>query len=234
MNAVDDARAVLRGLSGSERLAYLRTHSGLPGPRANLTLAAAFAEEARDDEVRSLLTSDEEYLRFCGTVALGPRLAEAPSPEVLAHLRRDATDDRWRIREGVAIALQRVGDDNPDRLRSIVLDWASDPDPLVLRAAAAAICEPRLITDPAGAAVALEVCRRATATVASWPATQRRGPKLRVLRQGLGYCWSVAVAADPQQGLPAFAQLEQQAATDADVAWIVRENRRKKRLSRLL
>jgi hypothetical protein len=52
-----------------------------------------------------------------------------------------------------------------------------------------------------------------------------------VLRQGLGYCWSVAVAGDPELGLPAFEELP---LDDPDVAWVSRENRTKKRLARLL
>ena len=53
-----------------------------------------------------------------------------------------------------------------------------------------------------------------------------------MLRQALGYCWSVAVAADPDAGLPLFHVLE--AHPDRDVAWIVRENSRKARLTALL
>ena len=39
-------------------------------------------------------------------------------------------------------------------------------------------------------------------------------------------------AADPDRGLPVFTALAEQ--DDPDVAWVVKENRRKKRLSRLL
>ncbi len=77
------------------------------------------------------------------------------------------------------------------------------------------------------------MCRRATASLAARPPAERRDPDVRTLRQGLGYCWSVAVAADPVPGLAAFADLES-AADDAEVAWIVRENRKKKRLAALL
>jgi hypothetical protein len=53
---------------------------------------------------------------------------------------------------------------------------------------------------------------------------------VRVLRQALGYCWSVAVAALPAEG---FARLERWAAADdPDVRWLVRENLRKSRTRR--
>jgi hypothetical protein len=70
-----------------------------------------------------------------------------------------------------------------------------------------------------------------TAALAARPAGARRDPGVRTLRQALGYGWSVAVAADPAGGLPAFRSLD---TGDPDLAWIVRENSRKARLSGLL
>ena len=115
--------------------------------------------------------------------------------------------------------------------RQAILDWVEDQDPLVQRAAAAAICEPRLLRTPASAAVAVRVCQRATDLLSLRPADTRRDGDVRTLRQALGYCWSVAVAADPEPGLAAFQDLD---ISDPDVAWIVRTNLTKKRLARLL
>jgi hypothetical protein len=130
------------------------------------------------------------------------------------------------------MALQRLGDADLPRLLAVVADWVDDPHPLVQRAAIAAVCEPRLIRTPVAAVVAIDVCRRATSSLAARPSTERRDPDVRTLRQGLSYCWSVAVAAEPRPGLAAFADLEE--VDDPDVAWIVRENRKKKRLAALL
>lgn len=63
-------------------------------------------------------------------------------------------------------------------------------------------------------------------------ADERRDAGVRILRQALGYCWSVAVAADPGAGLPRFLALS--ASDDRDVVWIVRENHKKARLAKLL
>jgi hypothetical protein len=60
----------------------------------------------------------------------------------------------------------------------------------------------------------------------------RRSDEVRSLRQALGYCWSVAVAADPRSGLTRFTALE--SSDDADVRWIARENAKKARLAKLL
>jgi hypothetical protein len=109
---------------------------------------------------------------------------------------------------------------------------ASEPDPLVQRAAVAAVCEPRLLRDPAFARRALVLLERVTAGLAGQPVARRRDASVRTLRPALGYGWSVAVAALPPEGLAAFARLE--SSDDPDVVWIVRENRKKQRLKRLL
>ena len=130
------------------------------------------------------------------------------------------------------MALQRVGDSDVQRMLDIVTDWANDKNPLVQRAAAAGVCEPRLLRRSEAAATAIEVCDRTTRSLAARPPDERRDSGVRALRQGLGYCWSVAVAADAAGGLPRFHALAQLA--DPDVAWIVRENSKKARLAGLL
>ena len=236
MSRLADYRADLRGLPRAEWAHFLTQHSGLPGPRGNIELAQAFADECDPGLADEMLATDDEYLVFCGVVGLGRQLAERSgsdaADELAERLRGYAADSRWRVREAVAMALQRLGDADLPRLERLVTRWAADDDPLVQRAAAAGICEPRLLADPHSAATALEVCAVATEALAAVPSDQRRDPAVRSLRQGLGYCWSVAVAADPHHGLPRFAALAETA--DPDVAWIVRENRRKNRLARLL
>lgn len=231
MSRRDDHRATLRSLSPDAVPAYLTAHSGLPGPRANLELLDAFGDVGDAGLVRRLATDPDEYLRCCGIVGLGRLLTEG-ADELAGELREHACDSSWRAREAVAIALQRVGDTDPARVRAIVADWVQDERPLVRRAAIAAVCEPRLLTDPTTAAAALDACTAATAGLVATPTDERRRADVRTLRQALGYCWSVAVAAAPAHGLAAFAALRR--GTDPDVAWVVRENLGKARLRRLL
>lgn len=215
---------------------YLRANSNLPGPRGNLELAHAFADWAPDELVEALRSEDtehDEFVDFCVVLALGERLARAPDPGLVTALHEHARDPRWRIREAVATGLQRVGDRDLLRLVSLVDGWVLEADPLVRRAAIAAICEPRLLTTQPGASGALRACQAATRTIAEALPDERRTVGMRVLRQALGYCWSVAVAADPGPGLTAFAAL-QAVEDDPDLAWIARENLRKARLQRLL
>jgi len=231
MSRRDAYRAQLRALPRPKWPAYLREHSGLPGPRANLELVQAVGDETDRVTSDALLESDEEYLVLCGTVALGRFLVEG-EPTVEVRLRNQARDKRWRVREGVALALQRLGDADPARLFELADRWAADDDPLVQRAAVAGVCEPRLLTTPAAAARAVAVCEKVTEALVARPAAGRRGEGVRALRKALGYCWSVAVAANPVAGLPRFQALRR--SPDPDVQWFVKENAKKARLAALL
>jgi hypothetical protein len=223
----------LRHVPVDELASFLTARSGLPGARGNLELADAFAAIADRSTILRFADLEDEYLRFCGTEAVGRLILEEPEDASLCSLiRRRATDDLWRVREGAARALQIVGDADGARLRTIVAEWVADADPYVRRAAVAAICEPRLLSDAATQAAAFAVCCRASESITVLPATERKTPGVRNLRQALGYCWSVAVAADPDSGIPAFERLR--AVEDPDIRWIVASNLTKARLRRHL
>lgn len=130
------------------------------------------------------------------------------------------------------MALQRACDDDLERGFVVAERWAGDVDPLVRRAAVAAVCEPRLLRTRPFATRALRLVDSVTAHLARLPTAERRTPAVRTLRQALGYGWSVAIAALPPEGLALFAKL--QTSADPDVSWIVRENGKKTRLRRLL
>jgi len=220
--------------AASDRIAYLRANSHLPGPRSNLELLAAAAEEVdrpwADEWAAARVGPDptDVFVISVALVALG-RFAAAGSSDPVALLRRRAADDQWRIREAVAIALQRLGDDRPDELARICVEWSEPGDLLVARAAVAAVAEPRLLRTPTAVEAALEVMDRATKLVVS--SSDRRSEPVRVLRQALGYAWSVVIAADPGRGWPRFVAWSKR--DDPDIAWLVRENLKKNRLVRL-
>jgi hypothetical protein len=231
MTVRDDHRARLAVLPADGWDAYLAAHSGLPGPRANLELIQAVADEGDADRFLRYAASEDEYLACCGTVGLG-RLLAGGDASVTSELHRLAGDERWRVREAAAMALQRVGDADPDAMLTLAERWADDPSWLVRRAAVAGPCEPRLLRVPATVERVLAVLDTVTAAVETAPPEQRRHSGLRALRKGLGYCWSVAIAAAPQVGLPRFARW--QGSDDADVQWIVRENLKKNRLRKVI
>jgi hypothetical protein len=151
----------------------------------------------------------------------------------LQTLRSLASDPRWRIREAVAIALQRWGDADMPGLLAAMADWAAG-NPWEQRAAAAALCEPRLLKDPEHAAATLRILDEITARFArplGFPKTLRVSDAHKTLRQGLAYCWSVAVAALPDAGKPLMEKWL--ASPDPEVRWIMWENLKKNRLVRM-
>lgn len=210
--------------------------SGLPGPRGNLELAQAAADEGSLEQFeawlewtpeRAPVNSPYEFLAFCGAVGLGRLLAEGQAQH-LARLRGLASDSRWRMREAVAMALQRLGERDMQALLNAAADWA-EGRPYEMRAAAAGLCEPALLKDDGVVRRTLEILDRITTRLAGWG--ERANPEFSSLRQALGYCWSVAIAAGLPQGRPF---LERWAASpDRDVRWMVKENLKKNRLIRL-
>jgi hypothetical protein len=228
-HAIDTHRAALRDLT--DWMPYLTANSGLPGPRGNLELVAACGEEADQVRAEELIATGDEFATVCGTVALGRWFGEGDDRH-LDVLHTAAADERWRVREGAAMAVQRAADTDPERAFALAEQWATDPDPLVRRAAVAAVCEPRLLRDAPYARRALALLDAVTDDLAARPLDVRRTPHWRTLRQALGYGWSVVVAASPDDGLAVFERLSR--FDDPDVRWIVRENRKKARLQRVL
>ncbi len=233
MAKADEYRNKLNALENWD--AFLLKESGLPGPRGNLELAQVVADEGDQELFERYLAYDAdkaptnspyEFLAFCGVVGLGRLLAEGRT-ELLAILRLCASDRRWRMREGVAMALQRLGDADMSALIQAMKTWSTGT-PLEQRAAAAALCEPRLLGQAKHARAALRILDKITASLRK--VEDRKSEDYLALRKGLGYCWSVAVAALPDEGKPAMEKWL--ADTNPDVRWIMKENLKKNRLAR--
>jgi hypothetical protein len=215
---------------------FLKKHSGLPGPRGNLELAHAaadcgtarqFREWLKYDARRAPTNTPGEFVAFCGVLGHGRLLAEG-GDQAVTILRRAASDPRWRVREAAATGLQRQGAADMGKMLRVVEPWARGT-PLEQRAAAAAGCEPRLLHEPKHARRVLRMLDRITLSLAR--AQDRRTAEFRVLRRGLGYCWSVAVAALPEVGKPMLEKWSE--SRDPDVLWVVRANLGTARLARM-
>ena len=237
MSSIETYRAALTALPAADWEPYLLAHSNLPGPRGNLELAAAVADLGTEAQFRRWASLGPDvapentpgcFLAFCGVVGLGAMMArgagrgEVPSPGLpyrdaggepggatppLRTLRTLASDPRWRIREAVAMALQRWGDADMAGLLAAMTDWAAG-NPLEQRVAAVALCEPRLLRQPEHAAAVLHILDEITASIPQ--VTDRKTDAFKTLRQGLGYCWSVAVAALPDDGQAVDGELARQ------------------------
>jgi hypothetical protein len=129
------------------------------------------------------------------------------------------------VREGVAMALQRIGRESMQHLVAEMQVW-SGGDPFEQRAAAAGLAEPELLREPSNAVEVLAILDRITTSVAA--TEDRRHEGFRVLRQAMGYCWSVAAAAAPDNARAYFEKWLR--SSDKDVAWIMKSNLDKARM----
>ncbi len=224
-------REALRALPRADRAAYQDRHSGLPGPRADLGLLQAAADTGDAEWFEELADSPDKFRVAAGAVGLRRLLADGPDDRALRLLHALASDPRWRVREGVAMGLQRLGDaDLPCCGR-----WPGGGPPTRIRSCSV---RPRPTSANRGccgpASPPPSPSTSAGRSPRRWPGAPRGSaapPGVRSLRQALGYCWSVAVAADPGTGLPRFDALTDD--SDPDVAWIVQENGKKARLARV-
>jgi hypothetical protein len=234
MKKVDHYRQTLRTLEDWDY--FLLEKSGLPGPRANLELVWAVADEGDESLFLRFLAlgpeeaptnSPQEFLALCGVVGLG-RLLSDGRWEVLEMLRHHAADPRWRIREGVRMALEQLGRNDMESLLREMEVW-SKGSLLERRAAAAALCEPQLLREEGHARRVLRILDEITWSLCS--VEDRKSAEFKTLRKALGYCWSVAVVALPHEGKQKMEKWF--ASDDKDVMWIMRQNLRKKRLTRM-
>jgi hypothetical protein len=172
-------------------------------PRGNLELAHVVAQAGNKKLFRQLLAFEGEentpevFLVFRGIMGLG-KLA-ATEPMLFGQLREYASDPRWRIREAVATGLQLSGDQNMDLLLEEMQTW-SKGNWHEKRAAAAGLAEPRLLKGAKYAKKALQILDRITRSMESSP--DPKEDSFKILRQAMGYCWSVAIAALPEAGKP--------------------------------
>ncbi|HYF83498.1 MAG TPA: hypothetical protein VEB00_10790 [Clostridia bacterium] len=215
---------------------YLKQESGLPGPRGNLELIYAVAEVGNEEQFLHLISftpelapvnSQEEFLSACGTVGLGRLVAEGKS-KYLGLLRSFASDPRWRTREGVAMALQIYGEEHMDELINEMKDWA-EGSYYEKRAAAAALCEPKLLNQKGQVFNVLQILDTITKSIVNVENTKDEG--FVALKKGLAYCWSVAIVYNFDEGKKMFERWI--GCQDKDINWIVRENLKKDRLRRI-
>ena len=207
-------------------------NSGLPGPRGNLELAHAVAQEGSQKHFEHFLTyhaeenTPEVFVFFCGVMGLG-KLAVGKT-ELFNRLREYASDPRWRIREAVATGLQLTGDQDMDLLLTEMKKW-NKGNWYEKRAAAAALAEPRLLKQSKHSKQVLAILDRITASMEK--DDNSRDASFKVLRQAMGYCWSVAVAALSDEGKPMMEHwLDSE---DKDIQWMMKENLKKNRLVKM-
>jgi hypothetical protein len=210
----------------------LLTHSGLPGPRANLSLLYSFAKIATEKEIKECLSfyrddlhnSPEEFVVVCGIVGYC-FLNRHDIGGTLHRLRPYASHSSWRIREAVAIGIQEIAVGNMDRIIEGLSDWMNG-NAFEKRALVASLCEPKLLKEELYNLKILSYLDRLTREFEKIP--DKLDDKQESLRKTLGYGWSVLIIHLPVHGRSAF---EKMAVSDnRNIQWIIRENLKKKRL----
>jgi hypothetical protein len=219
-------RALDEAIAGDARALYelLARVGGLPGPRANAGVVAAFANEcsARGARADALVTkmatldvdaapgaSKYEIIPMCGVAALGARAAtDAAAMRALATLHDCAEDLRFRVRDGVAEALARIGE---ARGEALVHDLASWMDGYFHAAAVLrAMTDPKWLTRIGSAGAVVERLDEGFELVKNAPRAAARYPGFKSLIEVL--CVAPAEAA-ARFGVPVFEMLARWSAT---------------------
>lgn len=224
-------------LSGTQDwIQYLHDNSNLPGPRANLELMRAAVDVADETFIKQCVAFDEyvaptnspgEFVAMCGVVGLGKLISQGKL-EYYSQLRMRASDLRWRVREGVAFALQMVGEGDFDGLTTELNNWKSG-NPYEKRAVVAGLCEPSLLKRQESAETVLDILKEIMESV---PRIDNKSDEaFKALKKGLGYGLSVAIVAYPEKGKQVFETLLSN--RDKDVQWILKENLKKNRLLKM-
>lgn len=244
---------VERALMGHERPLefYLREHSRLPGPRANLELAndvsslLAASVSKMPDAVRALINrfangnremvasnTPDEFVMLCGIIAFGTCTTAYPAwrNDTFDLLKHYACSGNWRVREAVTMAYQQLLGGAPQETMAQLLALASKGTYLQQRAAIAAVAEPSLLYSNEVLTVAIQLQQHVVERMRNVAALDRKSEDFKVLRQALGYTLSVVTAAAPE---PGFALMRECATWgDKDITWALRENLKKKRLAK--
>jgi len=231
----------------SKIIGYLISNSNLPGPRGNLELAGVFAEVVEEHLVKApgrlwtlcqelteyspddAPTNDpKEFLPFCGSLATGAIGSVSPTyfQQAMSRLRELAEDPRWRMRESVAMGIQRLMEKQSQKTLKELETWIVKDKWLAMRAVAAGVAEPALLKNQHTATSALKLHEKIFARILA--AKDRKSDAFKTMKQGLGYSLSVVVRETPSEGFPYIRQLVK--TQDTDILWITKENLKKNRL----
>jgi hypothetical protein len=219
-------RALDEAVRGDTRALYelLARVGGLPGPRANAGVILAFSNECAargkttDVLVMKMATLDVdaapgaskyEIVPMCGVAALGARAASDPTAmRAIATLHDCAEDLRFRVRDEVAEALARIGEQRGEALVHDLAHWMDGyfHAAAVLRALANA----RWLTKIAAPTAVIERLDEAFELAKNAPRAVARYPGFKSLLDALAIA---PVEAAARFGVPVFDMLAKWAET---------------------
>jgi len=185
---------------------FLSLHSGLPGPRGNITLAAEASKliaekwEAEKPFLRSLVTgwasSGDEYLMFVAHMALGYVLRVSPEEAdwAVPILHEGNFSKPWRAREGVTFALEALLDGRCGFTLDLIDSWCADRQPILVRNAIVALAHPAQLRESVEQLDALKKYNGVGMGLVAEAVDAT--PDLAMLGRSLGFTLSVAAEAD--------------------------------------
>jgi len=212
---------------GAELLQVLEKESKLPGPAANLSLLGQFIKEATPEQVTLCLSaldkkpdanSPATFVAMCGVAA-------SSNPEIF---KKAANSDNWRIRESAVIGLQNLGLKDLEKLYSIFDSW-ENANLLEKRCIAATLCEPALIKTEEKAEKILNVLKEYMEIIEL--EKNVKSEEYKVFKKTMGYCISVAVAANPKKGKEFFEDWMR--SPSSEIRWVLSDNLKHNRLRKM-
>lgn len=229
---------------------YLVSNSNLPGPRANLELASAFADyfdtwKGNDKLLEFLFelanissldapTDDpREILPFCAVQAFGSLYLKVDEPQrlqILDTLKKAMNDRRWRMREAIAMSFQRIAEKDFHVVQELFTSLYPGSGFLEKRAFIAALAHPPILKSRENVLFCLKISEDILNEIISLDENQRKSEEFTVLSKGLEYAISVFVENLPEEG---FDMLKRFAAVgNKDIKRILKSNLGKARLTK--
>jgi len=201
---------------------FLLENSNLPGQRANLGLASCFADFfGRDnlgksnismlDSWSSMSATDapvnnpKEFLPFCAIQAFGALYSHADlhrKNAILKLLKQSANDERWRMRESVAMAFQRIAENNLSTIEEIFSSWLKQKTTgAEKRAILVALAHPCVLKgNKKHVKYCLQISDAILTEISTYKDSQCRTDDFLILLKGLEFTVSVFIAQLPVEG----------------------------------
>ena len=229
----------------------LISNSNLPGPRANLELAYAFADCLKtmryiDDSLWKVLNewvgisaedtpsdSPKEFIPFCAIQALGAIFTFADSEKkskIIEIIKAAANDSRWRVREAVAIGLQWIEEEDFSESEEFFDKWINEASLLERRAIIAALAHPPILKDQDNVRFCFKITEIVLSDLIKLGKEVRKSEEFRVLRKGLEYAISVFVVNLPKEGFEFMKKWAQK--DDPEIRKVLKSNLGKSRLTK--
>lgn len=229
---------------------FLVSESNLPSRRANLELAYSFADCFQILKINDIqwnllnkwidlsikdasVDNPKEFLPFCAIQTFGslyPHCDTKRKEYIINILKSYANDKRWRIREAVAMAFQRIAENNFIIINEIFSNWIVNATLLEKRAIIATLAHPPILDNKDNVLFCLQITEEILTHIHTLNKDIRKTEDYRVLKKGLEYAISVFVEKLPLEGfvlLQKWGQID-----DVDIKRIVTSNLGKARLTK--